>query len=438
MEKDKTVIVKKVIVAAMTILIIAYIISVVLKANFTQVKTETANIMTVSDAIPVSGYFIRDEHLVTYDGDGVISYSVEDGSKISKNEATAYVYSNAESATDKRTIDKLEAQITSLQQLDKTSDMITALPDDIDKNINSLLSEVKLNTADRNFTEAEKDTDDILYNINERQLVTGKVNGFSEKIKQLQNQVNELKKNYADTKNSKAVKSPATGYFVSSADGYENIYTTEDVENIMPGDLSDDKIKKKSVDKEVIGKTIEGVYWYIACEVSADDAIRLKNAAELSVDIPLVSSGNIGVELYSVNQETKTSDAVVILKGDYMNSEMAGIRQEDISIVLHTYKGIYVSKNAIHEEQITETVTNKNGKTKTETNTVTGVYIMVGNELQFKQIKVLYSGEDFVICKQDMTDEDMVTDEVGILKAYDDVIVEGANLYDGKIINRSS
>ncbi|MBQ8134536.1 MAG: hypothetical protein IJ192_09045 [Clostridia bacterium] len=438
MEKDKTVIVKKIIVAAMTVLIIAYIISVVLKANFTQVKTETANIMTVSDAIPVSGYFIRDEHMVTYDGDGVISYTVEDGSKISKNEAAAYVYSNAESATDKRLIDKLEAQITSLQQLEKTADTISALPDDLDKNINSLLSQVKLNTADRNFTEAEKNADDILYNINERQLVTGKVKGFSEKIKQLQKQVDELKKNYADTKNSKAVKSPATGYFVSSADGYENIYTTEDVENIMPGDLSENKIKKKSVDKDVIGKTIEGVNWYIACEVSADDAIRIKNASDLSVDIPLASSDNISVELYSVNQKTKTSDAVVILKGDYMNSEMAGIRQEDISIVLHTYKGIYVSKNAIHEETITETVTDKNGKTKTETNTVTGVYIMVGNELQFKQIKVLYSGEDFVICKQDMTDEDMVTDEVGILKAYDDVIVEGANLYDGKIINRSS
>ncbi len=438
MEKDKTVIVKKIIVAAMTVLIIAYIISVVLKANFTQVKTETANIMTVSDAIPVSGYFIRDEHMVTYDGDGVISYTVEDGSKISKNEAAAYVYSNAESATDKRLIDKLEAQITSLEQLEKTADTITALPDDLDKNINSLLSQAKLNTTDRNFTEAEKNTDDILYNINERQLVTGKVKGFSEKIKQLQKQLEELKKNYADTKNSKAVKSPATGYFVSSADGYENIYTTEDVENIMPGDLSENKIKKKSVDKEVIGKTIEGVYWYIACEVSADDAIRIKNASDLSVDIPLASSDNISVELYSVNQKTKTSDAVVILKGDYMNSEMAGIRQEDISIVLHTYKGIYVSKNAIHEETITETVTDKNGKTKTETNTVTGVYIMVGNELQFKQIKVLYSGEDFVICKQDMTDEDMVTDEVGILKAYDDVIVEGANLYDGKIINRSS
>ena len=80
----------------------------------------------------------------------------------------------------------------------------------------------------------------------------------------------------------------------------------------------------------------------------------------------------------------------------------------------------------------------KTGKEKTETKSVKGVYILVGNEILFKQIVPLYTGEGFIICMQNPKDEDLVTDEIGVLKAYDEVVVEGANLYDGKIIDRTS
>ena len=156
------------------------------------------------------------------------------------------------------------------------------------------------------------------------------------------------------------------------------------------------------------------------------------------MDIPLANNHNISVELQCINQENKNSDAVVVLKGSYMNQEMINLRREDISIIKNTYNGIYVSRNAVHDQQITETVTDKNGKEKTVKKTVKGVYILVGNELLFKQIVPVYTGEGFIICMQNPKDEDLVTDEIGVLKAYDEVVVEGANLYDGKIIDRTS
>ena len=56
-------------------------------------------------------------------------------------------------------------------------------------------------------------------------------------------------------------------------------------------------------------------------------------------------------------------------------------------------------------------------------------------QLLFKQIVPVYTGEGFIICMQNPKESDLVTDEIGVLKAYDDVVVEGANLYDGKIIS---
>lgn len=435
---DKTVIIRKIALALMTVLILAYIVSVILKANFTQIKTESANIMTVSESIPTSGYFIRDEQLVIHEGSGFISYVAADGEKISKNEPVANVFTSADEANEKKKTDDLEAQITKLQQLDKTAATISATPDALDKSIDTILSQINMNVTDRNFTDAQSNLDTLLYTINERQVVTGKVEGFGEKITQLQTEVSSRKKGAATVKGNSYVTSPATGYFVSSADGYEGVCTPEQLDALMPGDLSEDKLNKKAVADNVVGKIVEGVSWYVACEVSGEDALRIKNASDLCLDIPLANTRKIDVELYSINQKTKTSEAVVIFRGEFMNAEMANIRREDISIVLNTYTGIYVSKNAVHEEQITETSTDKNGKETSEIKTVTGVYIQIGNELLFKQIVPLYTGNDFVVCKSNPKSEELVTDEVGILKPYDDVVVEGANLYDGKIINRTN
>ena len=145
------------------------------------------------------------------------------------------------------------------------------------------------------------------------------------------------------------------------------------------------------------------------------------------------------MKLYSINQKTKTSDAVVILQGDFMNKEMAQVRSEDISIVVNTYTGIYISKKAVHERELSKKVTDNNGKTVEVKENVTGVFIKLGNELKFKQIIPIYTGEDFVVCKKDLSDSDKVFDrDAGILKPYDNVVVEGANLYDNKIIDRTN
>lgn len=437
MEKDSVTIIKRIVVAIISILIIAYVVSVGLKANFTQIKTETANIMTVSDSIPTKGYFIRDEKIITYDGSGVISYLLNDGEKISKDEAVADVYSDTQAANDKKLIDKLQQQISDLEQLDNSVNSILMAPDDLDKNISSNLSKAKVSASEKNFTEADKNITSALYSINQRQLVTGKTESYEAKISELQGKVSALKKKYENNMPN-SINSQKTGYFSSTVDGYETYYNTSTLESIKVGDLDSSKIKKKDVGKNVIGKTMEGVYWYVACEVTADEAISIKESPSLSVDIPIANNHNISVELHCINQKDKNSDAVVILKGSYMNSEMINLRREDISIIKNTYNGIYVSRNAVHDQQITETVTDKNGKETTETKSVKGVYILVGNELLFKQIVPVYTGEGFIICMQNPKESDLVTDEIGVLKAYDDVVVEGANLYDGKIIDRTS
>ena len=91
-DNNKAVLIKKLMVGVITLLLIMYIIFSVLKTNVTQIKTESANIITVSDAIPVSGYFIRNEYLIENNEKGIISYNFNDGDKISKDESVADIF----------------------------------------------------------------------------------------------------------------------------------------------------------------------------------------------------------------------------------------------------------------------------------------------------------------------------------------------------------
>ena len=57
----------------------------------------------------------------------------------------------------------------------------------------------------------------------------------------------------------------------------------------------------------------------------------------------------------------------------------------------------------------------------------TGVYVISGITLDFVTVKVLYSNDDYMICEQTQSNDK-------VLRLYDEVVVKGRKLYDGKIV----
>ena len=116
-----------------------------------------------------------------------------------------------------------------------------------------------------------------------------------------------------------------------------------------------------------------------------------------------------------------------------MNDEMAALRKGNFSIIVESFQGIYIPKSAVHDMELSRTVTDDKGNETTQTKSIPGVYIKIGEEVAFRQIIPIYSGEDYVISDSGK-DAEAFSDDVGIVQVYDDIIVEGANLYNGKII----
>ena len=436
-KKKNIVIVKRVTAAVITVLIIAYAVYVLCRAGFTQVKTIGAVQTTVYDSIDVNAYIVRSEKYVEYKENGVISYTVSDGDKVSKNENIADIFESASLSGKKKELDELAKKLASLEQLEKNIGTFTQTPDEIDKTVNNLLCRSNININEGDLKLADENIDDILYAINERQLITEKAVSYQEKINEIKERMEEIKNSDKSVQKNNGISAPVSGYFSRHTDGYEQTFDVSKLKELMPGTLAEGNIKKKNVSKNVIGKIIDKVYWYILFEVSEQDTLRIKNAAYLKVNIPVVSNDNIPVELECINQPDKSGSSLVIVKGTYMNEQMPNIRNEDISLLLDDYTGIYVPKTAVHEKTLKYTSTDKEGNKKTEEKTTSGVYVRIGSEISFRQIKPIYAGEDYVISDIYLEDKD-IADNTDILQIYDRMVTEGANLYDGKIIQRSS
>ena len=89
---------------------------------------------------------------------------------------------------------------------------------------------------------------------------------------------------------------------------------------------------------------------------------------------------------------------------------MFSARRETIQIRLKEYTGLRVASSAVRV-----------------VDGVRGVYVLSGIAAKFKPVNILYSNANFTICETDTT-------KSSSLKLYDEVIVEGKDLYDGKMV----
>ena len=57
-----------------------------------------------------------------------------------------------------------------------------------------------------------------------------------------------------------------------------------------------------------------------------------------------------------------------------------------------------------------------------------GVYVKYGQEMQFKLVDIIYENEEYFVSENKETEPDRSKH----VRVYDDVIVKGSDLYDGK------
>ena len=208
------------------------------------------------------------------------------------------------------------------------------------------------------------------------------------------------------------ITAPGTGYFVSSQESTAALFTPEQLAEMTPVQLQEALQQPVQENPEnCAGKIISDYRWRFFALVDAEQAEKFSEGTDVTVSFPKVSQESVPASIVSIQLDEEAGIAKVELLCDYINSETVALEREQAVIALRTYMGLRIPTRACH------TV---NGKTY--------VYTKLGNMVHQKPVAVLCTdGENTLISPEYIKDENE-------LEMYDEVIVEGTGLYNGKLL----
>ena len=372
------------------------------------IRTETAYSYTHVEEISFDGVFLRDEQTVYNTGSGVLSYECADGSKVGRSSVIARRYKNESDIEYRRQIEELNEQIAVLEDAQKLIGTDNSQLDTITSQISEQHSAIIDCLINEDYQGAAELKNGLLGALCKREITRSDTEvGYADKISRLEEEINRLEARISGDES--AVYAGGSGYFVSNADGYEDKLTFADAETISAAKIREVLAKPElTVSAGTVGKLIADYNWRVAGIVDTESLAGYYEGS--SMQLRIGSSADIVEAVIVAVEPASSSESVYAFECDRLTEESVSGRTAPIKIVLNTYGGIRVPREAIRYNDEDER----------------GVYILKGKTLRFRKIDVIYWGDTYVICTNE-------TDET-YLQLYDEIVTEGKDLRDGKTV----
>lgn len=386
----------------------------VFRINYSPVKTEPALEKTVSKAVTTDGFVVRDESYITANAAGTLVPLVTDGHRVASGDSVAVVFNSEEAASAYADIQALEAEIAYFESLKNKIGIQTSDVDAMDARIYAACEAFVQTAATGNIDVLPSFGKNLCEAITSRQLSTGTVIDPTEKLAALRAELSALQTNAGGYV---TIRADNPGYYIAHIDGYENIVDYEDAKT-ADGSLIESLLAAEPTPSEQLtncmGKLADSFNWYILCVIDAESAANLTTGRYITVEFPLSAAESVSAQVVSV-KNAGTNQAAVVLRSNLMNAQYAALRKEQIRLVLEEFTGYRVSNRAIRE-----------------VDGVKGVYTVSGNMVRFKKVEIAHSDAEYSVCVTPKDENGHP--EKGYVTLYDEVIVEGTDLYDGKIL----
>jgi hypothetical protein len=398
-------------------LVAVFVILTVVNVGYQELRqdytTETALLSTGSDSELVKGVFIRDEQVVTYDGTGVLSYEVADGGKLGIGSVIANVYSSENQIEIKQRITKLETELALLERISNPGTTQTAQP----SNISSLFTETYKSYLYRreqgNLSDLQGDREEMVVLLSTYQLITDKSISYTSRMESISSEITSL--SLAQEAPLDTLTADTSAYFVSYADGYEETLRLDTLDTVTADQL--DAMQDSTLtDANVVGKLIDSYQWVLAAVV--DNSAKVYEMGD-TVTLKFAStSETVTGEITLLNADAGADRTVIAVTCENLTSDLVQHRTESVEIIRSEYQGIMVPRSAIRFKDVTEQVTDPDTDEVTEVTTnYRGVYVLNGEQPEFRKLDVIYEGTDYVISAQNS--------DSSYLLLYDSIITKG-------------
>ncbi len=371
--------------------------------------TETVYSYTVADSVKTQGVVIRDETVIDQTrNSSSISYQYDDGTKVRAGMPLATLYNSEQEIRDAQELEEVNQEIAALTSLQNRNTDYFIYSDSINRQLNEQLGKLVKIYSSGAVAGMDETTNQILNLLNKKQLSTGKIENFEDRIAILNDRKEQLSAKIGGE--YPTISSPSQGYFIRSVDGFEDVISPKNMADFSVSDYVDLLNRQPVINQDAVGKIMNDHHWYYAALMTKEDAAKFRNGLAVTISFGVYGMDAIDATVYTKIGEEEEANRIVIFQCTYISPELMNIRNNPAEIKFKSYTGLKVNSKAIRylDNQM-------------------GVYIDDGYQISFRPISVIREEVGYVLCSSYMEDQTTI-------EQFDQVIVEGTELYDGKPI----
>ncbi|MCI6084261.1 hypothetical protein MR798_09525 [bacterium] len=368
-------------------------------------RTETAIAYTMADSISLSGMAVFET--VDVPGEGNLGYIVADGERVSAGTVLAERYTDESQGVLRERLDRLDRTLELLSKSqNSTGSDLSMLTTQTRTALYNLLDQV--DTA--SYSGIAQAEEDFLLAQNRLQISTGQADNFESVMATLQQEREEVAGQLGGLQ---TITAATNGYFVSSVSANPISMDQETLDAMSSAELR--SLLEQGAETSpagLAGHIITGFSWRFYGVCSLETAARLDGITKVNISVPGKENDPLPATVVEVTEDEETGTAKVVIECRSINANVLRFGIEEAQVDLTTYEGIRIDRSALHI---------KDG--------AKGVYVKYGDLQRFRRITILYEDENYILVPKDgaLGTENEV-------RLYDEVIVEGTNLQDGKLL----
>ncbi len=405
-------VVKSILLILVILLIMFFVVYpiFVFDGTNTVMNTQTAVKKTVYNTIDVKAFAVRQEVNINNSYTGTIVPAVSDGSKVAIGDTVADIYPDNTSAENAARILQLKDEINYYSSV--ASSVGSTFRTDLDHYRNTVSADLfSLSQSIENgeLSEIADKAHTLRQSIVKKQIAMGAQPEVSPVLDTLKAEYENLKKS---TVPASSITADCSGYYVNTSDGYENAADFSSVTDMTMDDVTAAlNYTPTAVSSGNVGKLITDFNWYLVCNTTLERLGEIEAGSDVVVTFANSPVDELKMHIEAVNQNTGTDVVTLILRSNIMDEDIADLRIETVKIRVDSFTGLAVDRHALRT-----------------VDGVKGVYVKVGNIAEFRKVNIIYSDESFILSSAP-------EGERGYLELYDEIIPEGVDLYDSKLLN---
>lgn len=401
-----------------TVLVLAafvYLFHDAVKVNRDIYDTETADEIVEQEKLELKAFLVRDEEYINQKTSGTVVPLIKDGMRVASGDAVARVCNSAEDAANISELIEAKESLARYQELSEQTELNALDMEKLNSSIDASYTELLQASGNGDFSNLTQNIEELENRFASKQVLKDGTIDLTAKFNELSTKISSLEaKNIA----SSDVAAPLSGYYISHLDGYENAVDYDKISDLTVTDAEKLFEKKPEDVSGRMGKIVGSYKWYLVTVMDSKYALLMAEGDTMKINMPYYGFKNVEVKVEHIST-TQNDKVAVAFSCNMMNETYANMRTEDIELVFKEYTGYKINSSSIRREK------DEDGKE------VDVVYILRGDIMNARKIEIIYDAGDYVVVSEDTE----ASNGYRPIKRYDEVIVKGRNLSDGKSIS---